>query len=84
MLNQYAKEARRALEFCATQDTSDGEDWLEDCGGIAQEGDSLGNIACRIAFATLLCECERILAEKLEAIEDSQAAEGDEEMESEL
>ena len=59
----------KAITFCATQDTSDGEDWLEDCGGIAQEGDTFGAIACRIAFATLLCECERILAEKLEELE---------------
>ena len=59
----------KGIEFCATQDTSDGENWLEDCGGIAQEGDTFGAIACRIAFATLLCECERILADKLEEME---------------
>jgi hypothetical protein len=51
----------KAIRFCADQDTSDGEQWLEDCGGIAQQGDSFGQIACRIAFATLLCECETIL-----------------------
>ena len=45
----------KAIQFCADQDTSDGEQWLEDCGGIAQEGDSFGQIACRIAFATLYC-----------------------------
>ena len=60
----------KGIEFCATQETSDGEDWLEDCGGIVQDGDSFGQIACRIAFATLLCECERILAEKLEELEN--------------
>lgn len=53
----------KGIEFCATQDTSDGEQWLEDCGGIVQPGDTFGNIACRIAFATLLCECEQILYE---------------------
>ena len=51
----------RAIEFCHEQDTSDGEQWLEDCGGIAQEGDSFGQIACRIAFATLLCAAEERL-----------------------
>ncbi len=53
----------RAIEFCATHDTSEGEQWLEDCGGIAQEGDTFGAIACRIAFATLLCAAEQALAE---------------------
>lgn len=52
-----------AIKFCADQDTSDGESWLEDCGGIAQPGDTFGGIACRVAFATLLCECERVLAD---------------------
>ena len=30
----------KAIQFCAEQDTSDGEQWLEDCGGIAQNGDT--------------------------------------------
>ena len=45
----------KAIQFCADQDTSDGEAFLEDCGGIAQPGDTFGAIACRIAFATLYC-----------------------------
>ena len=53
----------KAIQFCATQDTSDGEDWLEDCGSLVQAGDTFGGIACKIAFATLLCECERVLAD---------------------
>ena len=53
----------KAIEFCATQNTSDGEEWLEDCGSLVQAGDTFGSIACRIAFATLLCECERVLAD---------------------
>ena len=44
----------KAIEFCATHDTSEGEQWLEDCGGVVQSGDTFGSIACRIAFATLL------------------------------
>jgi len=55
----YAK----AISFCATQDTSDGEDWLEDCGGIVQSGDTFGGIACRIAFATLLVAAHDVLHE---------------------
>jgi hypothetical protein len=43
----------KAIQFCANVNTNDGEQWLEDCGGIAQAGDSFGNIACRIAYATL-------------------------------
>jgi hypothetical protein len=57
----------KGIQFCALVDTSDGEEYLEDCGGIAQDGDSFASIACRIAFATLLCasmSClEEIIAE---------------------
>ena len=45
----------KAIQFCSDHGTSDGEQWLEDCGGISQDGDSFGQIACRIAFATLYC-----------------------------
>ena len=51
----------KAIEFCATQDTSEGEQWLEDCGSLAKAGDTFGEIACRVAFATLLCACESAL-----------------------
>ncbi len=61
----------RGLEFCHEQDTSDGEQWLEDCGGIAQEGDSFGQIACRIAFATLLCAAEERLQDIIAEHEES-------------
>ena len=53
----------KAIQFCSEQDTSDGEQWLEDCGGIVQPGDTFGSIACRVAFATLLCACEDALNE---------------------
>ena len=53
----------KAIQFCADHDTSDGEEWLEDIGGIAQPGDSFGQIACRIAFATLYCAAQEALAE---------------------
>ena len=53
----------KAIQFCADWDTSDGEQWLEDCGGIAQGGDSFGQIACRIAFATLYCAAMECLNE---------------------
>ena len=53
----------KAIDFCATQDTDEGEQWLEDCGGVAQPGDSFGNIACRIAYATLLCAAMECLGE---------------------
>jgi hypothetical protein len=53
----------KAIQFCADHDTSDGEQWLEDCGGIAQPGDTFGQIACRIAFATLLVASESALSE---------------------
>lgn len=60
----------KAIEFCATQNTYDGEQWLEDCGGIAQPGDSFGAIACRIAFATLLCACEEALSDIIAEYEE--------------
>ena len=53
----------KAIEFCATQDTSDGEAWLEDCVSLVQAGDTFGGIACRIAFATLLAASESALAQ---------------------
>jgi len=59
----------KAIEFCATQETSDGEEYLEDCGGIVQPGDTFGSIACRIAYATLYCaamECLQELADEHE------------------
>ena len=53
----------KAIQFCADWNTSDGEQFLEDCGGIAQDGDSFGQIACRIAFATLYCAAIECLNE---------------------
>lgn len=53
----------KGIQFCATHDTDTGEEWLEDCGGIAQPGDSFGAIACRIAFATLYCASLEALQE---------------------
>jgi hypothetical protein len=53
----------KAIQFCADHDTSAGEEWLEDCGGICQPGDTFGAIACRIAFATLYCATMEALAE---------------------
>lgn len=51
----------KGIQACADWDTSNGEQWLEDIGGIAREGDSFGAIACRIAFATLYCAaCEAL------------------------
>jgi hypothetical protein len=57
----------KAITFCAEQNTDAGEQWLEDCGGVAQPGDSFGAIACRIAFATLLVAAEDALHEIAEA-----------------
>jgi len=59
----------KAIEFCATQETSNGEEYLEDCGGIVQAGDTFGGIACRIAYATLYCaamECLQEIADEHE------------------
>lgn len=56
----------KGIQFCAEQNTDDGEEWLEDCGGIAQPDDTFGAIACRIAFATLYCAAIEALQELLE------------------
>ena len=61
----------KAIQFCADQDTSAGEEYLEDCGGITQPGDSFGQIVCRIAFATLLCAAEEALTELEAETEDA-------------
>ena len=63
----------KAIQFCADHDTSSGEEWLEDCGGIAQPGDSFGQIACRIAFATLYCAA----MEALQELEDESEPDAD-------
>ena len=63
----------KAIAFCAEQNTSDGEAWLEDCGGIAQPGDSFGQIACRIAFATLYCAAQEALQELEDESDESDA-----------
>jgi len=64
----------KAIEFCATQYTSDGEEYLEDCGSLVQGGDTFGQIACRIAYATLYCaamECLQEIADNYEEEEES-------------
>ena len=65
----------KAIQFCADQDTSAGEEWLEDCGGIAQPGDSFGQIACRIAFATLYCAAQEALQDLEQEAEEAEEAE---------
>jgi hypothetical protein len=59
----------KAIDLCANNNTDEGEQWLEDCGGIVQAGDTFDMIACRIAFATLLCACERYIDEALEEMD---------------
>jgi hypothetical protein len=61
----------KAIQFCADHPTHRGEEWLEDCGGISQEGDSFGTIACRIAFATLLVAAQDALCELQDELEDA-------------
>ena len=68
--HEIAIYCHKAIQFCADQNTSDGEEWLGDCGGIAQPGDSFGAIACRIAFATLLVRSQEALQEIADSVED--------------
>jgi len=56
----------KAIQFCSEQNTNDGEEWLEECGGIVQPGDSFGQIACRISFATLLVAAQQRLEELID------------------
>lgn len=55
----------KGINFCASNDTSEGEAHLEDCGGLVQGGDSFGDIACRIAYATLYVKCLELIEEEL-------------------
>lgn len=48
----------KAIQFCANENTDEGEDFLEDSGGIVQAGDSFGAIACRIAYAEICCRLQ--------------------------
>jgi hypothetical protein len=61
----------KGIKFCADNDTSDGEQYLEDCGGISQPGDSFGQIACRIAFATLLVAAQYELDQFIDQLEEA-------------
>lgn len=61
----------KAIQFCADHDTSRGEEYLEDCGGISHDGDSFGMIACRIAYATLYVAAEDALRELEDEAEDA-------------
>jgi hypothetical protein len=60
----------KAIQFCADHDTSAGEEWLEDMGGMCQPGETFGAIACRIAYATLYFATMEALA-KLESESDA-------------
>ena len=62
----------KGIRFCADQDTSDGEQWLEDCDILVQSGDTFGQIACRIAFATLLVATQEALQEIADEHEESE------------
>jgi len=62
-MHQISIYYHKAIEFCANENTTDGESWLADSGGIAQEGDSFSTIACKIAFATLLVRSQDALHE---------------------
>lgn len=61
----------KAIQFCAEHDTSAGEEYLEDVGGIAMKGDTFGSIACRVAYATLWDEALGHLYEINEAMKQS-------------
>tara|TARA_R100001440_G_scaffold45066_3_gene64831 strand:- start:3410 stop:3724 length:315 start_codon:yes stop_codon:yes gene_type:complete len=60
----------KAIQFCAEHPTHRGEEYLEDCGGIAQDGDTFGSIACRIAYATLFVSAQDALSELQDEIEE--------------
>ncbi len=60
----------KGIQFCADQETNDGESYLEDIHGcIAFEGDTFGTIACRIAWATLVVRSYEALHELQEEME---------------
>jgi hypothetical protein len=46
----------KAIDFCANNDTTRGEEYLEELGGISSGifGDTFGAIACRLAYACLV------------------------------
>ncbi len=60
----------KGIQFCCDNNTDDGEQWIEDAfGNIAREGESFGQIACRIAWATIGCaamDCLREIEEESE------------------
>lgn len=62
----------KALMLCAHCDTSDGEQWLEDCDSLSVKGDTLSQIACRIAFATLYCATSEALETLIDGRESAE------------
>lgn len=60
----------KAIQFCADQDVSDGEEWLYEVGGI-QPDDTFGSIACKIAFGTLYQASMERLNDLLEELENA-------------
>jgi hypothetical protein len=69
-LHEVAIYYHKAIQICADHDTSAGEEWLEDMGGMCQPGETFGAIACRIAYATLYFATMEALA-KLESESDA-------------
>lgn len=55
----------KAIQFCAEQNTTAGEEFLDECGGSCA-GDTFGSIACKIAFGTLYQAAIERLDELLE------------------
>jgi len=51
----------KAIMLCAECDTSEGEEYLEDCG--IESFESFGDHATKLAYATLLGACQSALCE---------------------
>ena len=70
MYEEMKREATDMILETVPATFAHGEEYLEDCGGISQEGDTFGMIACRIAFATLLVAAQEALEEIIQEQEE--------------
>jgi hypothetical protein len=66
----------RAIQLCSDCDTTRGEEFLDDIGGV-EKGDTFGGIACKIAYGEIRRRVEEELDEIINAYEPEEAEENE-------
>jgi hypothetical protein len=66
----------RAIQLCSDCDTTRGEEFLDDIGGV-EKGDTFGGIASKIAYGEIRRRVEEELDELVDAYEPEEADDED-------